>query len=120
MPYVALIVNFNDYTNIYSCLYTAVECPPLSLSNGIVTVTGINPGDIANYNCNVNFTLVGSDIRTCEASGNIGSWSGSDPECFSKYERENIIFLSHFILLYFIFVVFFFSGLWPSSPITQL
>ena len=75
-------------------VYTVVECPPLSLSNGIVTETGNNPGDIANYNCSVNFTLVGSDIRTCEASGNNnGSWSGSDPECFSKYDGE--IFFSH-------------------------
>ena len=77
-------------------VYTAVECPiNRSLSNGNVTVIGINPGDIVTYTCNVNFTLVGSDTRTCETSGSL---SGSDPECFSKYDGENFIFLIHFTL----------------------
>ena len=53
-------------------------CPDLeNPDNGIVDVSGNQPGDTAVYTCNDGFTLDGEN-RTC---GQDGKWSGSEPTC---------------------------------------
>ena len=58
----------------------------MDISNGNVTVTGINPGDNATYECDEGFTLVGGDTRMCtpDPANARAVWSGEDPMCFSK------------------------------------
>ena len=54
-------------------------CPDLeNPDNGIVDVSGNQPGDTAVYSCNDGFTLDEVDTRTC---GQDGQWSGSEPTC---------------------------------------
>ncbi|XP_003387839.1 PREDICTED: sushi, von Willebrand factor type A, EGF and pentraxin domain-containing protein 1-like isoform X2 [Amphimedon queenslandica] len=58
-----------------------IECGPLdSPDNGIVRVEGTTVGSVAKYTCNPGFKLSGSDMRTCQATG---EWSGSTPVCQS-------------------------------------
>ena len=59
---------------------TAVDCGTLTdPANGWVTLTvGTSLGQVATYNCNTGYNLVGDSTRTCQAEGN---WSGSAPTC---------------------------------------
>ena len=59
----------------------AVECPALTLANGNVTVTGINPGDTASYSCDDGYTLEGNETRQCLLTAD---WSGVDRTCFRE------------------------------------
>ena len=74
-------MTFNDLVNCRIHCPVAVECPALSLANGNVTVTGINPGDNATYSCDDGYTLVGSSTQECLVTG---EWSGAVPECFRE------------------------------------
>ena len=61
-------------------LLTAVNCGTLTdPANGQVSHTaGTTYQQIATYNCDPGYTLVGDSTRTCQA---IGMWSGSEPTC---------------------------------------
>ena len=60
---------------------SAVECDPLDLPNGNVTISGNNSGDSATYLCDEGYTLVGDGTRICQLTGN---WTGTDPICYCK------------------------------------
>ncbi|HJL00732.1 MAG TPA: EGF domain-containing protein [Polyangiaceae bacterium LLY-WYZ-15_(1-7)] len=56
-----------------------VDCGSLgSPANGSVSTDRTTLGGTASYGCNTGYEIVGTDTRTCEASG---SWSGSAPSC---------------------------------------
>ncbi len=67
-----------------TCLHTyvllAVDCGSLNnTANGLVsTSSGTTFMMTANYTCNTGYNIVGSESRTCEASG---VWSGEAPVC---------------------------------------
>ncbi|XP_035662466.1 P-selectin-like [Branchiostoma floridae] len=57
----------------------AVQCPTLSNpTNGAVSCSSRNYGDVASYSCNTGYNLNGYSTRTCQSSG---SWSYSAPTC---------------------------------------
>ena len=58
-----------------------IGCPVLKIENGKVTFSGRKNGDIAIYQCDLGYTLLGNDFRMCQMDR---SWSGSDPTCQSK------------------------------------
>ena len=63
------------------------ECPELSHpENGMVTWTGLAPGDTATYTCDEGFELNGAETRTCQGNE---TWSGVPPTCKRKYLRSN-------------------------------
>ena len=67
---------------MYSLISVAIDCGPLdSPDNGIVRVEGTTVGSFAKYTCNSGFKLSGSDMRTCQATG---EWSGRAPVCQCK------------------------------------
>ncbi|XP_078583892.1 P-selectin-like [Branchiostoma floridae x Branchiostoma japonicum] len=56
-----------------------VQCPALSNpTNGAVSYSSRNYGDVASYTCNTGYNMAGSSTRTCQSSG---SWSYSAPSC---------------------------------------
>ncbi|XP_019614492.1 PREDICTED: E-selectin-like [Branchiostoma belcheri] len=58
---------------------SAVQCPTLSNpSNGGVSYSSRNYGDVATYSCNTGYSLNGFSTRTCQSSG---SWSNTAPTC---------------------------------------
>lgn len=61
-----------------------VKCSPLKTpSNGRLSLTKISFSGRAKFTCDDGFSLDGSDLITCMASGN---WSDSVPHCKSIYE----------------------------------
>ena len=59
-----------------------VMCPALpDIDNGVVSWTGLSPGDVATYTCDSGFIIVGDPTRNCT---NIGTWSGEEPTCERK------------------------------------
>ena len=70
-------------------LITAIECPSLNLTNGVITYAVVNTsefeiGTIATHLCNTEFALVGNVNRTCMDDGQAGVWSESAPTCERK------------------------------------
>ena len=63
-----------------------MECPPLTVENGTVTLNGTNPGDVATYMCDSGFTLEGSQTRVCLPTA-VWELIGEEPACFSKLEQ---------------------------------
>ena len=61
-------------------ILTGVNCStPTSPPNGQVSHTaGTTFGQTATYSCNTGYNLLGSNTRTCQATG---SWSGDTPTC---------------------------------------
>ncbi len=58
---------------------TAVDCGPLNITNGAVdTSSGTTFMMTATYTCNTGYNIVGSESRTCGASG---VWSPTAPVC---------------------------------------
>lgn len=43
-------------------------------------------GAIARYSCDMNYTLVGEENRTC---GDDGNWSGIQPQCLCKLSSKD-------------------------------
>ena len=68
-------------------ILTAVDCDTLTIpANGQVSHTaGTTFGQTATYICNTGYQLMGSSIRTCQATG---VWSGSAPNC------QGVLFLN--------------------------
>ncbi len=72
-------------------LPTAVDCGPLTIDNGAVdTSSGTTFMMTATYTCNTGYNIVGSENRTCGASGTSGAttlsdgvWSPAEPVCES-------------------------------------
>ena len=71
-----------SYTLSYciTALSPAVDCGPLmNPANGTVDITqGTTFNQVATYNCDTGYGLVGNMTRTCQADG---TWSGSEPIC---------------------------------------
>ena len=53
-----------------------------SPENGRVSLSGVSPGSVATYTCNVGFDLVGVTTRVCLSSG---QWSGDAPVCQGEW-----------------------------------
>ena len=51
-------------------------------TNGNVFAPSTTFGSTATHTCNIGFLLCGENNRTCQSNG---SWSGSTPDCISKY-----------------------------------
>ena len=76
-------------------LPTAVDCGPLTINNGLVsTSSGTIFMMTATYTCDTGYVRVGSESRTCGASGTSGAttltdgvWSPAAPVC----ERMHVI-----------------------------
>ncbi|XP_075729627.1 complement receptor type 2-like isoform X2 [Rhipicephalus microplus] len=65
------------------------NCPvPGPIANGDVSVPGskLFPNIPVQYQCNVGYTLVGPQVRVCQADG---TWSGSEPVCQSSTGPKN-------------------------------
>ena len=68
---------------------SAIECPSLSLTNGMVTYTAdtiadFSIGTFATHTCNAGFALVGGMTRTCiddDQADTVGVWSSTAPSC---------------------------------------
>ncbi len=61
-----------------------IFCPKLSApSYGRVSVTGLEVGSSATYECNDGFLLVGTITRYCLPTG---EWSGEAPTCRSELQ----------------------------------
>ncbi|KAL1421547.1 hypothetical protein MTO96_022986 [Rhipicephalus appendiculatus] len=59
------------------------NCPaPSAIANGDVSVPGskIFPNTPIQYRCNAGYTLIGPQVRVCQANG---TWSGAEPVCQS-------------------------------------
>lgn len=64
---------------MYAIIHTAVLCPKLiAPSYGSVSVTGLEVGSMATYECNAGFQLVGTSTRYCFPNG---EWSAEAPTC---------------------------------------
>ncbi len=62
-----------------NCIALVNRCPKLfAPSYGSVSVTGLEVGSAAKYQCDAGFTLVGSSTRYCLPSG---EWSLEAPVC---------------------------------------
>ena len=56
-----------------------IFCPvPARLNNGVVSGHSYGYQDMIQYSCHPGYLLVGSSIRTCEATA---KWNGTDPTC---------------------------------------
>ena len=52
-----------------------------NIANGRVILSGTFVGAVANYSCDLGYTLDGNVLRECQSSG---QWTGSEPTCNSK------------------------------------
>ena len=66
--------------NDHSLVPLAVDCGPLNNPTyGLVTsVSGTTLNNMATYSCNSGYTLNGTQMRICQASGR---WSNAEPIC---------------------------------------
>lgn len=62
---------------VISVLCTAVPQP----HNGHVTINNIDNIALANYTCDIGYTLVGETTLICQSGG---TWSGPPPTCGKK------------------------------------
>ena len=69
--------------------FSAIECPSLSLTNGMVVYAADNSppfslGTVATHTCNPGFSLVGVVSRTCvddDQADIVGLWCGTASSC---------------------------------------
>ena len=62
---------------------SVVVCGSLdSPENGLLAISNITFGSIANYSCSEGYAIMGNEMRTCQENG---SWSGEEPVCQSEY-----------------------------------
>ena len=74
-------------------LCVAIECPELTLLNGMVTYTTDMMADfevatVATHSCDAGFVMQGSTTRTCvddDGMDNVGVWTESPPTCARTY-----------------------------------
>ena len=82
-------------------LFSAIECPSLDLTNGIITYAiDTTPefaiGTVATHSCFFGFSLVGVVTRTCmddDRADIVGVWSDSEPSCECKFLSFNVYIL---------------------------
>ena len=69
--------------SILPVIFLVVQCgaPPIP-TNGMVVVSSETFGSTITHTCNTGFLLCGDINRTCQSNG---SWSGSTPDCISKF-----------------------------------
>ena len=80
---ICAIVQLNKFVSVL-----AIECPSLSPpANGQVVVSGLRPGDEADYSCNPGFHLRGAESRTCQVNG---EWSNEAPSCICKLSTHSL------------------------------
>ena len=90
----------NGVTVVLHLFITAIECPPLSLANGMITYAGdttpgFEIGTGATHACDTGFALVGFVTRTCEDDDQadiVGLWSGSPPPTCERTALEHYLF----------------------------
>ncbi len=80
-------VQYTQLTCLHMNVLLAVDCGFLNnIANGQVsTSSGTTFMMTATYTCNTGYNIVGSESRTCGASGTSGVWSGEPPVCNCKY-----------------------------------
>ncbi len=76
-------ISYNLFTYSHNYVLLAVDCGSLNnTANGLVsTSSGTTFMMAATYTCNTAYNIVGSESRTCGASG---VWSGEAPVCNCK------------------------------------
>ncbi len=85
-----MFYNKSKDVNIITLL--AVDCGSLNATaNGAVdTSSGTTFMMTATYTCNTGYNIVGSQNRTCGASGTSGVWLGEAPVCNCKSKQTHI------------------------------
>lgn len=70
----------------------------MSPDHGYISISGDQL--TATYNCDVGYTLAGSDVRQCRTDGS--GWSDMDPVCSMLHSHSFIIhtYISHIAVLY--------------------
>jgi len=77
---------------------TGVDCGPIvTPSNGAINITTTNYTSVAQYNCQPNYSLFGSDERFCSAEG---QWLPEEPLCYRECRLMHCMctfFINNFI-----------------------
>ena len=92
-----------EYNRLLVSFPIGINCGLLDdPKNGTISFSNIGEEVVATYSCKPGYVLEpeGENIRVCTCSGN---WTGSVPECRSKY--YNIFYIPYF-LDYFPWVLF--------------
>ena len=72
--------------------FSAITCDLLSLDNGVISYSPpdtefpLRFGTLASHECFPGFSLVGTNMRTCDGNGSSasGMWTGKTPICQRK------------------------------------
>ena len=88
-----LSCNIYFYSNYYVIKFSQFQiihvvdtCPLLTNpTNGQIEYTTRTVGGVATYTCNANYTIAGSETRTCMVSMEDLTWSGTNSSCESEY-----------------------------------
>eukprot|EP00918_Siedleckia_nematoides_P051199 GHVU01112041.1.p2 GENE.GHVU01112041.1~~GHVU01112041.1.p2 ORF type:complete len:212 (+),score=13.53 GHVU01112041.1:1405-2040(+) len=71
--------SWND--SVPNCI--PVKCPTIMTSAAMIVVgADVTYGNQVQYSCMPGYALLGDSVRTCTKDG---QWTGSDPQCISKY-----------------------------------
>ena len=74
-------------------VHILVDCGSLvNPANGQVSLETTFEGSVANYSCNQTYVLCGTECRVCQSNG---SWSGTQPDCISKFYLPKVAIYVH-------------------------
>ena len=75
--------------SVFFLPHAAINCGnPSTPTNGQPTLSNTTYNSVVTYACDVNYTLLGSDSRTCQSDG---QWSGSVPQCKSMFLQTKCV-----------------------------
>ena len=99
---IVILLCARNYTKILLYCYTAIECPSITLTNGMVAYAADNSppfslGTVATYTCSPGFALVGDMTRTCmddDQADIVGVWSGVASSCEGNGTHDLCLFVT--------------------------
>ena len=66
--------------------HTDIDCgDPGTPTNSQRSLSSTTYNSVVTYTCDVGYTLLGSNSRTCQSDG---QWSGSVPQCNREFDNE--------------------------------